>query len=296
MPTLERMLHAGHEVLAVYTQPDRPKGRGQELAQSAVKQAALAAGLGVKQPERIRREDVVAELRELAPDVMVVVGYGQIIPQNIIDIPRFGIINVHGSLLPKYRGAAPIQWAIANGETESGVTTMRINAGLDTGDMLLKAATPIPLEENAVELGARLAALGADLLVETLAGLQAGTITPQSQNEAEATYAPLLTKEHGVVDWHWPAIQIHNRTRGFYPWPGTFAKFRGVTVRFWQTRPLAIAGGPPGSVISAKGPLVVACGDNTALELIEVQAEGRKRVAGVDFRNGMRVLENESFH
>jgi methionyl-tRNA formyltransferase len=289
------MRAAGHEVVAVYTQPDRPKGRGQELAQSAVKVAALKAGLEVRQPERIRRPEVVEELRALGPDVMVVVGYGQIIPQDIIDIPRFGIVNVHGSLLPKYRGAGPIQWAIANGERETGVTTMQINAGLDTGDMLLKAATPIGPEETAVELGERLAAMGAGLLVETLAGLEAGTIRAEAQNEAEATYAPILTKEDGIVDWSWPAEKIHNRTRGFYPWPGTAAKFRGATVRFWKTR-VAAGKGEAGRVLGSKGPLLVACGGGTAIELLAVQAEGRKRVSGADFRNGMRVLENESFH
>jgi methionyl-tRNA formyltransferase len=296
VPTLEAMHRAGHEVLAVYTQPDRPKGRGQATAQSAVKEAALRLGIAVLQPEKVRAAEVVAALQAAAPDVMVVVGYGQIIPQNIIDIPRFGIINVHASLLPKYRGAGPIQWAIANGETETGVTTMQINAGLDTGGMLLKASTPIGPEENAVELGERLALLGAELLVETLSGLAAGTITPQPQNDAEATYAPILRKEDGAIDWAWTAAKIHNRTRGFHPWPGTFAKFRGQTVRLWKTRVRAekmdVA---PGTIFGAKGPLVVACGGGTLLELVEVQSEGKKRISGLDFRNGLRVGENEVF-
>jgi methionyl-tRNA formyltransferase len=296
VPTLEAMHRAGHEVLAVYTQPDRPKGRGQATAQSAVKEAALRLGIAVLQPEKVRAAEVVAALQAAAPDVMVVVGYGQIIPQNIIDIPRFGIINVHASLLPKYRGAGPIQWAIANGETETGVTTMQINAGLDTGGLLLKASTPIGPEENAVELGERLALLGAELLVETLSGLAAGTITPQPQNDAEATYAPILRKEDGAIDWAWTAAKIHNRTRGFHPWPGTFAKFRGQTVRLWKTRVRAekmdVA---PGTIFGAKGPLVVACGGGTLLELVEVQSEGKKRISGLDFRNGLRVGENEVF-
>lgn len=266
---------------------------------SAVKEAALAAGLEVRQPVKVRVPEVVEELRALAPEVMVVVGYGQLIPQSIIDIPKHGIINVHGSLLPKYRGAGPIQWAIANGESESGVTTMRINAGLDTGDMLLKAVLPIGQDENAVEYGERLAVLGADLLVETLAGLDAGTIIPERQNDAEATHAPILTKADGVVDWNWPAAKIHNRTRGFYAWPGSSAKFRGQGVRIWKTRVATGTGLPgiglPGTVLGAKGPLVVACGEGTAIELVELQAEGRKRVSGADFRNGMRVAENERF-
>lgn len=288
------MLAAGHALEAVYTQPDRPKGRGQEVAMSAVKVAALEAALEVRQPLKVRAPEVVEELRAMAPDVMVVVGYGQLIPQSIIDIPKHGIINVHGSLLPKYRGAGPIQWAIANGETESGVTTMRINAGLDTGDMLLKATLPIGPDENAVEYGERLAVLGADLLVETLAGLAAGTIAPEPQNDAEATHAPILTKADGTVDWNWPAAKIHNRTRGFYAWPGSAAKFRGQGLRIWKTR-LASGRGAVGTVLGAKGPLVVACGEDTALELVELQAEGRKRVSGADFRNGMRVTENERF-
>ncbi len=294
VPTLQAMLAAGHKVMAVYTQPDRPKGRGQELAMSAVKLAALEAGLEVRQPVKVRAPDVVEELRAIAPDAMVVVGYGQLIPQSIIDIPSHGIINVHGSLLPKYRGAGPIQWAIANGETVSGVTTMRINAGLDTGDMLLKATLAIGAEENAVEYGERLAVAGAELLVETLRGLEAGTITPEPQNDADATHAPILTKADGVVDWDWPAAKIHNRTRGFYAWPGSSAKFRGQGVRIWKTR-VAGGSGSAGAVLGAKGPLLVACGEGTAIELMELQAEGKKRVSGADFRNGMRAGENERF-
>src|SRR5579884_1013557 len=187
VPSLERVVNAGHEVLAVYTQPDRPRGRGGKMAASPVKEMAVRLGIEVRQPERVRRPEVVQELAAFKTDAMVVVGYGQIIPQAIIDLPRHGIINVHASLLPKYRGAAPIQWAVANGETLTGITTMRIDAGLDTGDMLLKWETPIGAEEDALQLGARLGEAGADLLVETLRGLACGTITPQPQNAAEAT-------------------------------------------------------------------------------------------------------------
>lgn len=197
VPTLEAVLAAGHEIAAVYTQPDRPKGRGRQLVPSPVKECALAHGLRIDQPERLRRPEVVEQLRAVGADAMVVVGYGQIIPQTIIDLPRLGIINVHASLLPKYRGAGPIQWAIANGERVTGVTTMRIDAGLDTGDMLLKRETEIGPEENAIELGERLAVTGAELLVETLDGLARGVITPVPQNDAEATYAPVLKKRTG---------------------------------------------------------------------------------------------------
>jgi methionyl-tRNA formyltransferase len=291
VPTLEAMVAAGHEVVSVYTQPDRPKGRGQELAMSPVKQAALRLGLPVEQPERIRREASVEALRAIAPDVMVIVGYGQIIPQNIIDIPRYGIINVHGSLLPKYRGAGPIQWALANGETETGVTTMRIDAGLDTGAMLLKASTPIDPNENAVELGERLSKLGAELLIETLR--DPGMVgTPQ--DDRLATHAPILTKQDGAIDWSWPAKLIHDRTRGFYPWPGSSTVFRDQTLRVWKTVVCEEQTDlEPGRVLGLKGPLKVSCGQGTVIELLEVQQEGRKRVSAGDFRNGLRIVDNE---
>jgi len=291
VPTLEAMVAAGHEVLAVYTQPDRPKGRGQSLAMSAVKVSALRLGLPVIQPERIRNPESVQELEQFAPDIMVIVGYGQLIPQNIIDIPRFGIINVHGSLLPQYRGAAPIQWALANGQSVTGITTMRINGGLDTGNMLLKAETPIDPDENAVDLGERLSHLGAKLLIETL---QNPGLSGTPQDDKLATHAPVLSKQDGAIDWSWPATLIHNRTRGFYPWPGTSTQFRDQTLRLCKSQVSEDSTtADPGRILSSKGPLRVACGHNSILELIEVQQEGRKRVSGIDFRNGLRIVENE---
>ena len=254
VPTLEGLVEAGHAVVCVVTQPDRPRGRGQQLTASPVKAAALRLGLPVYQPERVRRPEAVARLAELAPEVMVVVGYGQIIPQAVIDIPAHGIINVHASLLPKYRGAGPVQWAIANGETRTGVTTMRIDAGLDTGEMLLKAETDIGAEETAVELGARLAGMGAALLVETLQRLD--TITPEKQDGTQATYAPLLKKEDGRIDWRQPAQSIHNRVRGFQPWPGAYTRFRGQQLHIWKSRVAGgdgRAGGEPGRLLP--GPL-----------------------------------------
>jgi methionyl-tRNA formyltransferase len=234
VPTLESLVAAGYDVLSVVTQPDRPSGRGRRLAASPVKEAALRLGLPVYQPERIRRPDAVAVLAGLRPDIMVVVGYGQILPQTVLDIPPHGIINVHASLLPEYRGAAPVQWAIANGATRTGVTTMRIDAGLDTGDMLLKAETEIGPEETALELGARLAAMGAALLIETLERIE--TIAPHKQDAAQATYAPLLKKENGLIDWRQPAQAIHNRVRGFQPWPGAYTRFRGQQLHIWKSR------------------------------------------------------------
>ncbi|MBI4893085.1 MAG: methionyl-tRNA formyltransferase [Acidobacteria bacterium] len=292
VPTLEALVEAGHSVAAVYTQPDRPKGRGQSFASPPVKDAALRLELEVRQPERVRH--CLEELAALQTDAMVVVGYGQIIPQSIIDLPRYGIVNVHASLLPTYRGAAPIQWAIASGETVTGVTTMQINAGLDTGDMLLKAETPIGPEETALELGPRLAAIGAPLLIETLAGLESGTVKPTPQDNAEATLAPILTREHGLIDWNQPASLIHSRARGFLPWPGAWTTFRGQRFHVWRCR-IAEAESPaiPGTLFSHARRLFAACGAGSALELIEIQLEGRKRVDAAAFLNGQRLSGND---
>jgi methionyl-tRNA formyltransferase len=290
VPTLERIVDAGHRVLAVFTQPDRPKGRGGQVSQSPVKEAALRLGLAVHQPERIRGPEVAEQLRQMQPDAMIVVGYGQIIPQAIIDIPRHGIINVHASLLPKYRGAAPIQWAIANGETRSGVTTMRIDSGLDTGDMLLKWETEIGSEEDALDLGRRLSVAGAELLVETLRDNPA----PVKQDPDAVTYAPILKKEDGLIDWNLPAEKIFNRSRGFLPWPGAYSYFRGQMFHIWKSRVSGEAlQGVPGLMSAMDKRLLIACGERTELELIEVQVEGRKRMSGTAFMNGHHLQDDE---
>ncbi|MGB6943721.1 MAG: methionyl-tRNA formyltransferase [Bryobacteraceae bacterium] len=290
VPTLESIAGAGHRVLAVFTQPDRPSGRGGKVTPSPVKEAAVRLGLPVHQPERIRRPEVAEQLKQMHPDAMVVVGYGQIIPQAIIDIPQRGIINVHASLLPKYRGAAPIQWAIANGETRTGVTTMQIDTGLDTGDMLLKWETEIGPEEDALGLGARLAKEGAELLVETLRENPA----PVKQDPAEATYAPILKKEDGEIDWSWPASKIVNRSRGFLPWPGAYSFFRAQIFHIWKAR-VAIGDpiGDPGQMIVQKKRLLIACGERTLIEPLEVQVEGRKRMSAEAFLNGQHLKDNE---
>jgi methionyl-tRNA formyltransferase len=250
-------------------------------------------GLPVDQPERIRRPEVIEFLTGLKPEAMVVVGYGKIIPQSIIDIPPHGIINVHASLLPKYRGAAPVQWAVANGETKTGVTTMRIDAGLDTGDILLQEETAIEPEETAVELGARLAHIGAALLVETLGGIEQGRIAPRKQDSSQATFAPVLKKEDGRIDWTHAAPSISGRIRGLTPWPGCYTGFRGKLMHVWKARPIGAAGGPPGTLHPVRGRLMVSCGFDTSLELIEVQLEGKKRMSAGDLLNGYRVEENE---
>ena len=290
VPTLDRIVNAGHRVEAVFTQPDRPKGRGGQLSASPVKEAATRLGLPVHQPERIRHPEVVEQLKQMKPDAMVVVGYGQIIPQSIIDIPPRGIINVHASLLPKYRGAAPIQWAVANGETRTGVTTMRIDAGLDTGDMLLKWETQIGPEENVLELGARLADAGAQLLVETLRD----NPVPVKQDSTAATYAPILKKEDGEIDWNWPARKIFNRSRAFLPWPGAYSFFRGQLFHVWKARVAGDApSGEPGRLIPQKKRLLIACGESTALDVVEVQVEGRKRMSAEAFLNGQHLRDGE---
>jgi methionyl-tRNA formyltransferase len=292
VPTLEHIVAAGHEVLTEVTQPDRPKGRGQQPAAPPVKQSAVRLGLPVYQPERVRRPEAIEHLRSLAPEIMALVGYGQIIPQAVIDIAPRGIVNVHASLLPKYRGAAPIQWAIVNGETVTGVTTMQIDAGLDTGDMLLKAETQIGPDENAVELGERLAVMGADLLVETFDRLAAGTIIPVKQDSAQATYAPILKKEDGRIEWSQSAQAIHNRVRGLQPWPGAHTQFRAQTLHIWKSRPHSGSGSYPGRVVSVKPP-TVSCGDGL-IELLQVQLEGRKRIFATDFANGQHLNDNEN--
>jgi methionyl-tRNA formyltransferase len=287
--TLDRIMEAGHAVAAVFTQPDRPRGRGQKNAMPPVKEAALRLGLPVHQPERVRRPEVVEQLRALGPEAMVVVGYGQIIPQTILDIPPKGIINVHASLLPKYRGAAPIQWAIARGETRTGVTTMKIDAGLDTGDMLLKWETEIGPEETAVELGDRLAVAGADLLVRTLAEL--ASIVPQKQDEAQATYAPILKKEDGEIDWTMFTRDILNRIRGFEPWPGCYTFWDGQRIRIWKAQRLDLPAPPQGWFARKKGQLTAGTG-NGGIEILEVQLEGKKRMETAAFLNAFPDTES----
>jgi methionyl-tRNA formyltransferase len=290
VPSLDSIVAAGHEVLAVFTQPDRPKGRGQRDAMPPVKEAALRLGLAVYQPERVRRPEVVEQLRGMAPEAMVVVGYGQIIPKTILDIPPMGIVNLHASLLPKYRGAAPIQWAIARGETRTGVTTMRINEGLDTGNMLLKWETEIGAAETAVELGERLAAAGADLLVRTLAELP--SIEPEPQDDSQASYAPILKKEDGKIDWQLPAREILNRIRGFVPWPGAYGFLRGQRLHVWKAAVEKMVL-PPGALRVVNRRLYAGCGDGSSIELREVQLEGKKRMQAAAFLNGFPMASDE---
>lgn len=289
VPTLEALLAAGHEVPLVVTQPDKPQGRKRELIPSPVKACALKHDIEVFQPERIRRPEAFERLAAVGAEIMVVVGYGQIIPQALIDLPPRGIVNVHASLLPELRGAAPIQWAIVRGHAVTGVTTMQINAGLDTGDILQKWETPIDENETAPELSERLARAGAGLLIQTVADLESGKVLPEQQDSAKATFAPIIKKEDGRIDWNDSARQVHNLVRGLQPWPGAYTSFRGQSLHVWRSRLTSERlGSPPGTLVYHRG-LFASCGDGAALELLEVQLEGRKRMPADIFANGHRL-------
>jgi len=293
VPILEALVQAGFEVPLVVTQPDRPQGRKMEVVFSPVKQAALSLKLPITQPEKIKNNSEFRDqLTALKPDAIIVVGYGKIIPQWMIDLPAHGNINLHASLLPKYRGAAPIQWAIANGETKTGVTTMRIDAGLDTGDILLQKEIAIGPDDTALTLGPKLAAIGAPLVIETLRGLKAGTLHPRSQDDAHATLAPILKKEDGQIDFSRSADETCNRLRGFQPWPGAFTSFRGNNLNIVQANPdqkrLA-----PAELFVENNTLLVGCGHGTSLEILELQPQGKKRMSAHDFIQGYRPRNGE---
>jgi methionyl-tRNA formyltransferase len=297
VPTLKAILaDPSHQVVAVITQPDRPRGRGQEVSFSPVKQTALDAGIPVEQPIKIRTPEAQRILQDFQPECFVIIAYGQIIPAGLLPISRCGWINLHASLLPKYRGAAPIHWAIANGETTTGLTTMRIDAGMDTGEMLLQQEVAIEPRETAPELAARMSEVGATLMKETLRGLPDGLITPKEQNNELATYAPMLKKEDGRIDWQRRAREIFNCMRGFAPWPSAFTNFRGKTCQLWgealaQERTTA----EPGSLLLEDGQLRVACGDTTVLRILTVKLEGRSEVSAQEFVNGARLAKEERF-
>jgi len=294
VPTLEKLVEAGHSVALVVTQPDRPRGRGMEVAVSPVKESAIRLGRPVVQPATIKNNtEFRDQLAAIRPDAIIVVGYGRIIPQWMIDLPRLGNLNLHASLLPKYRGAAPIQWAIACGESVTGVTTMRIDAGLDTGDILLQREMSIGPEDTAETLGPKLASIGADLMEETLRGLENGDVHPSPQDDAQATLAPILKKEDGRMDFARSANDLCNRLRGFQPWPWAFTSFKGKTLRVHRAQPAQRAPAlMPGDVGVEGSRLCVGCGKNndaeTMLELVEIQLEGKRRMTAQEFINGYR--------
>ena len=286
VPCLQRLLEDGHEVPAVFTQPDKPVGRHAVLPPPPVKQLALSHGIPVYQPTKMRDGTAAALLRELAPDCLVVVAYGRILPQEILDVPPRGCVNIHGSLLPRYRGAAPIQWSVIRGETVTGVTSMFMDAGMDTGDIIDTLTTPIGENETAGELFERLAPLGARLLSTTLAAIADGTVTRRPQNDAEATMAPMLEKAMGRLDLTRPARELHNQVRGMNPWPGAFCTAGGKTLKIHETR-VAAGSGAPGTLLCAD-PVTVACGEG-ALQLVTVQPEGKPRMAAEAWLRGARL-------
>ncbi len=288
----------GISVEAVITQPDRPRGRGQQMSGSPVKEAALVGNLQVDQPESIKSDASQEFLKRVAPDAIVIIAYGQIIPARLLAIPRLGWINLHASLLPRYRGAAPIHWAIATGETTTGLTTMQIDAGMDTGPTLLQQELKIGPDETSVELAARMSEIGAGLVVDSLLRLDRGEIAPQPQDSAKASYAPILKKEDGRIDWTRTAEQIYNRMRGFAPWPGAYSTFRGQTCHLWgRPEQIPVAEGllSPGEIISLAKDLFVVCGKSTHLRLEFVQIEGRKRISAREFANGARIASAQRF-
>jgi len=293
VPTLDRLVESGFHVRLVVTQPDRPKGRGLELVSSPIKQSALQLGLPILQPETIKSNvDFRSRLSDLNPDAIIVVGYGRIIPQWMLALPPLGNINLHASLLPKYRGAAPIQWAIARGENVTGVTTMKIDAGLDTGDILLQQEIPIAPDDTAETLSPKLAALGADLTVATLGSLRGATIQPRKQDNSQATLAPILQKEDGRIDFSRTATEIVNRLRGFQPWPGAYSQFRGKNLQIRHATAFDQVV-PPAELRVDGTHLFVGCGEGTAIEIVELQLEGKKRTSAADFVRGYRPQSGE---
>ena len=295
VPTLQALLAAGHEIALVVSQPDRPVGRTQQVTAPPIKQTAIAAGLAVTQPEKIRNNaEFRAQLESIAPDAIVVVAYGRIIPPWMLALPRLGCINLHGSLLPKYRGAAPIQWAVAMGDAVTGNTTMLLGEGLDTGPVLLQQSVEIAPHQTAADLFDVLATMGAPLVVETLAGLDAGTVKPRPQNHEGATYAPILNREDGRMDFdRRSAHELYNRWRGFQPWPGAFTELNGkklIVHRMALAEPSqAEAHATPGQIVVENRRLFVACAGNSLLELLELQLEGKKRLETAEFLRGNAI-------
>ena len=288
-PAIDALLEAGHEIAAVFSQPDKPKGRGYNLTPPPVKVKALEHGIPVYQPTTMKDGEALRIFRDISPDVAVVIAYGRILPKEILEAPKYGCINVHASLLPKYRGAAPIQWSVIDGESKTGVTTMQMDVGLDTGDMLMKCETAIDPDETAGQLHDRLSLMGAKLIVDTLAALEQGALTPQKQDDSESCYAKMLTKELCAVDWHKSAKEIHDQIRGLSPWPVATAVLEGKKLKLHRSA-IAAQGSETaacGEIISLD-PLTVQCGEG-AVALLEIQAEGKKRMNAQDYLRGHQI-------
>ena len=302
VPALRALLeNPEFTVEAVVTQPDRRRGRGQRVSASPVKEVAAAAAVRIYQPESMKPDAALDFFEQIKPDAAVIIAYGQIIPRRLLEIPRLGWMNLHASLLPKYRGAAPIAWAVINGEKKTGLTTMRLDPGLDTGPILLQREIEIGEDETAPELAARMAEAGAPLVTESLIRWDRGEIAPIPQDPGQASYAPILTKEHGRIDWGRTAGEIYNRIRGLAPWPGAFSAFRGKLCHIWGRPSERVAGDDeaiarePGTLVLGKNTIEVTCGRGTRLRLEIVQIEGRKRVSAREFANGARLQSGEHF-
>jgi methionyl-tRNA formyltransferase len=295
VPTLLALIDAGHEIALVLTQPDRPSGRGMQTMAPPVKQIAEAAGLEILQPEKIKNNQELRErLTAIAPDAIIVVAYGRIIPKWMLDLPRFGNINLHGSLLPKYRGAAPIQWAIARGETVTGVTTMLLDEGLDTGGMLLRREVSIGPSTTAEDLYPTLSQIGAELMIQTLQGLESRSIKPEKQDDSVATLAPILTRDDGAIDFSLSAKETYDRWRGFQPWPGAWTTIDGKKLLVSRMRPAHVASTfAPGHVFIEHGQLFASCGEGTWIALEEIQLEGKKRMPPGDFLRGYALKSGD---
>lgn len=294
--SLKRLIKDAHDVCAVFTQPDKPKGRGHHLAMSPVKETALDNNIPVYQPQRLKNSDSCEIIKKLNPELIVVVAYGQILPADILSIPKYGCVNIHASLLPKHRGAAPIQWSVLLGDEKTGVTSMQMDTGLDTGDMLIKKELTIDPDETSGELHDRLAVLGAEVLAETIERISDGTLTPQKQNDGESDYAPMLSKEMCPIDWNLSAKEVHNKVRGLSPWPCATAKLGDKVIKIHKTALAGECNAKPGEVIKSGEKLVVACGESDSVEIIQLQAPGKKAMNAADFLRGNPIKAGEFFN
>ncbi len=295
VPCLERLVLDGHNVSAVFTQPDKPKGRGHHLMPPPVKETALKYNIPVYQPEKLKNSDAFEILTNLNPDIIIVVAYGQILPKLILDIPKYGCVNIHASLLPKYRGAAPIQWCVLDGEKKSGVTSMQMDVGLDTGDMLLKAETQIGENETAEELHDKLSVLGAQIMSDTIKGLEKGEIEPQKQDDSLSNYAPMLSKELCPINWNLTAREVHNKVRGLFSWPSATATLDDKLFKIHKTQLVGKTDGKPGQIVKSDKSLIVACGDGNGVEIITLQVQGKKAMNSADYLRGNPIEAGKIF-
>ncbi|MGN0550182.1 MAG: methionyl-tRNA formyltransferase [Acutalibacteraceae bacterium] len=295
VPCLERLVADGHEVVGVFTQPDKPKGRGHKMQFPPVKEKAVEYNIPVFQPQKMRDGTAYSILKELDPELIIVVAYGKIIPQDILDLPKYGCVNIHASLLPRYRGAAPIQWCVLNGEKKSGVTSMQMDAGLDTGDMLIKAETDIGENMTAGELHDALSVLGAEVMSQTIKKIVDGTLERTKQDDSLSNYAPMLSKELCPIYWTKPAEKIHNQIRGLSPWSVATASLNGEIYKLHKSEKVGKTNGVPGEIVSVDGGLTVSCGDGNSIRILSIQAPGKKAMSCEDFLRGHKIEVGEKF-